>query len=366
MRNRKKRLLITLAHLSAGGAERVALTLLRRLSRDRFEIHLALVRREGRLLADVPPDVPIHDLGARRVRTAGPALIRLVRRLRPDVVYSTIFYLNHYLLLLRPLLPRGTKLVIREGITVSSALETWRSPWLWSLLYRTSYRSADRIICQCDFMREDLATRFRVPRSRMITVYNPLDLDEIQVRADAAPNPFAEKGAGPHLVAAGRLSPQKGFDTLIRALPALHRLHPNAELWVLGEDRTADGSMRRQLEELSLAQGIGDRVHFTGHQENPHPFFKHADLFVLSSRYEGLPNVLLEALGCGCPVVALDTPGGTREIMQLTGQMHRLTGALEWKPEWFRKHGREEAPPDLSAFSVQRAIRNFEDIFTRV
>lgn len=362
----KKRLLITLADLNAGGAERVALTLLRHLSRDRFEIDLALVHREGRLLADVPPDVPIHDLGARRVLTAAPPLIRLVRRLRPDVVFSTLFYLNHYLLLLRPMFPRGTKLVVREGITVSSAIETWRRPWLWSLLYRTIYRSADRIICQCDFMQEDLATRFRIPRSRMITVYNPLDVNEIRARADTAPNPFAEKGAGPHLVAAGRLSPQKGFDTLVRSLPALHRLHPGAEIWILGEDRAANGSMKRRLEELSDAHGVGHKVHFTGHQDNPHAFFKHADLFVLSSRYEGLPNVLLEALGCGCPVVALDTPGGTREIMQLTGQMHRLTGALEWKPEWFRKCGGEEAPPDLSAFSVERAIRTYEDILTRV
>ena len=362
----RRRLLITLADLNAGGAERVVLTLLRHLSRERFEIDLALVRREGRFLAEVPPDVPVHDLGASRVRAAGPPLIRLVRRLRPQVVLSTLFFLNNYLLLLRPMLPRGTRLVVREGTIVGSAMQTWRRPWLWSLLYRTLYRSADEIICQSEFMKNDLATRFGIPRSRMTTIYNPLDLDEIRARADADPNPFAGKGAGPHLVAAGRISHPKGFDDLIRALPALHRLHPGAELWILGEDRSPNGVMRRELEALCDAQGVRDNVHFTGHQDNPYPFFRHADLFVLSSRYEGLPNVLLEALGCGCPVVALDAPGGTREIMQLTGQMDRLTSALDWKPEWFRKRSAGEALPDLSAFSVERATRTYEDVLTSV
>jgi glycosyltransferase involved in cell wall biosynthesis len=361
-----RRLLITLQDLNAGGAERVVLTLLRHLSRDRLKIDLALVRCEGRFLADVPSDVPIHDLGAGRVRSAGRPLIRLVRRLRPHVVLSTLFFMNHYLLLLRPLLPRGTKLVVREGITVSSALRTWRRPWLWALLYRTIYRSADRIICQSESMKEYLASRFAIPRSRMVTVYNPLDLEEIRARAVAVPNPFAGKGVGPHLVAAGRLSRQKGFDILIRALPALHRLHPKAELWILGEERTANGTVKRQLEEICESQGVRDKVHFTGHQDNPYAFFKHADLFVLSSRYEGLPNVLLEALGCGCPVVALDAPGGTREIMQLTGQMDRLTSALDWKPEWFRKRSAGEALPDLSTFSVERATRTYEDILAHV
>jgi glycosyltransferase involved in cell wall biosynthesis len=256
--------------------------------------------------------------------------------------------------------------VVREGTIVGSAIESWSRPWLWSLLYRTVYRSADRIVCQSEYMKSDLARRFAVPHSKMVTVYNPLDVDRIRERAGDAPNPFTESGEGPHLVAAGRLAHLKGFDTLIRALPALHRLHPGAELWILGEDRSPNGTMGRQLEELCDAHGVRDNVHFTGHQDNPYPFFRHADLFVLSSRYEGLPNVLLEALGCGCPVVALDCPGGTREIMQLTGKLHRLTRELDWKPEWFRGRSGDEAPPDLSAFHVARATHGYEEILTRV
>jgi glycosyltransferase involved in cell wall biosynthesis len=196
----------------------------------------------------------------------------------------------------------------------------------------------------------------------MVTIYNPVDLDEIRARAAAAPNPFEGQGVGPHLVAAGRISPVKGFDTLIRALPALHELHPDAELWILGEDRSANKATRRQLEGLCHAHGVADRVHFIGHQDNPYPFFKHADLFVLSSRYEGLPNVLLECLGCGCPVIALDAPGGTREIMESTGQIHRLTAELDWKLEWFRGGDSRGDQPDLSSFSVRRATAAYEDV----
>jgi glycosyltransferase involved in cell wall biosynthesis len=357
----KTRVLVVLTDLHGGGAQRIVLTLLTHLPRERFDLHLALVTRTGRMLPQVPPDVPVHDLGAKRVRGAALPLARLVRALRPDVVFSTLYHLNQMVLLLRPALPPGTRLVIREAITLSEALRRRGPGRLSSLLLRRLYPSADLIVCQCEFMADDLARHFAVPRAKMATIYNPIDVEHVRSLARAGTNPFRDRDRtrGPHLVALGRLDPQKGFDHLIRRLPMLLASRPEAHLWIVGEDGAPGRPTARALEALVRDLRLQPRVHFTGFRPNPYPYLAHADLFVLSSRYEGLPNALIEALALGCPVVALDRPGGTREILERSGLPHRLVPELDWRPEWFRGEGPDEPEPDLSAFSLERALEAY-------
>jgi len=360
---RRRRVLFTLTDLHAGGAQRVVLTLLRHLPRDEFELAVALVRREGAFLAEVPQDVPVHDLGAKRVRQAGPAIVRLARRERPDVLFSTLSYMNNYVLLLRPFLPRATRIAVREAIAVSSAVRTWRMPRLWPLLFRLLYRRADAIVCQCRFMGDDLVRSFGVPREKIRTIYNPVDVERVRASSKHGDDPFAGFGAGPHVVAAGRIAPQKGFDLLIDAVPALLARFPDAHLWILGEDTSASGHLLEDLRARCRRQGTERHVHFEGLQSNPYRYFGRADLFVLSSRYEGLPNVLLEAIACGCPTLALDRPGGTREIMEITGQQERLLADIAWEPRLFRGASAEPAAPDLSRFDVGRVVGEYADVF---
>ena len=355
------RVLFVLTDLHGGGAQRVMLSLLRHLPRERFELHLALVRREGRFANDVPAHVKVHDLAAERVRSAALPLVRLVRELRPATVMSTLFHMNQLLLLLRPLLPRGTRLIVREGITVSQSRNVLERGRLAAGLVRWLYPTADCIVCQCAYMADDLAERYSVPPLHMRTIYNPVDVEAVRERARSGGNPFDGHGPGPHVVAIGRLDAQKGFDLLIDAFPDLRALQPGAQLWIVGEDPSPDGETRRALERAAAERGMAEQLHLVGFQQNPYTYLAHADLFVLSSRYEGLPNVLLEALAVGCPVVALDRPGGTREIMQATGQQPRLVDSLEWRTEWLRGEA-PAPPPDLSAFSLERAIAAYGDL----
>lgn len=363
---RRKRILFTLTDLHAGGAQRVVLTLLRHLSRDEFDLGVALVRKEGAFLAQVPHDVPVHDLAVKRVRQAGPAIVSLARRERPDVLFSTLSYMNNYVLMLRPFLPRGTRIVVREAIAVSSAVDTWRMSRIWPLLFRLLYRRADAIICQCRFMGDDLVRNFGVPRAKMRTIYNPVDVERVRAAAQSGEDPFAGSGPGPHVVAAGRIAPQKGFDLLLDALPGLLVRFPGAHVWILGEDTSVDGHVIEELRERCRQQRSEARVHFEGLQANPYRYFGRADLFVLSSRYEGLPNVLLEAIACGCPTLALDRPGGTREVMEVTGQHHRLVPDLVWDPGLFREKGAEPPAADLSRFGVERVVREYAEVFRSV
>ena len=309
MKSARRRVLFLMPTLGGGGAERVVATLLQHLDCSRFEIHLALVEAVGVHLEEVPAHVSVHDLKARRVRFAFPALLRLARRLRPHVVHSAFVELNIGSILCRPFLPAGTKVVIREDISISAQnLQLGRNLKVWSFLYHL-YGKADKVICVSDYVLDDLAENFGVPRSKMVRIYNPVDVSEARVMADAIENPYS--GKGPHLVAAGRLSHQKGFDILLEAMALVRTALPNCQLTILGE-----GELRPQLLAQRERLSLNDAVHLPGFQSNPFPYFKHADLFVLPSRYEGFGLVVVEALAVGTPVVASSLPGPVREILR--------------------------------------------------
>ena len=303
----RRRVLFALPSLRGGGAERVVVTLLRHLDRTRFEPHLVLVESVGPYLADVPDDVPVHALDAPRLRRAIPALVRVIRTVRPAVVVSTQGYMNMALLLLHPLF-RGSRLIVREVIG-ERYLENSRLQPLLYRVYLGLVRRAARIVVQSDAVQREMTARLAAPPGQVVRVYNPVDEEHIAARARAAA-PLAARER-PHVVAAGRLGRQKGFDLLLDAFAGVAQNLGRGTLTILG-----DGPERAALEAQAAGLGIASAVRLVGFQENPFTYFAAADLFVLSSRYEGLPNVVLEALACGCPVVAFDCPHGAREIVR--------------------------------------------------
>ena len=309
MKSARKRVLFLMPTLGGGGAERVIVTLLRHVDRSRFEPHLALVEAVGPYLKEVPADVPLHDLKAKRVRHAIPAIIRLSWKLRPHAIHSAMCELNLATVLSRPFLPPGLRLLIREDSSPSAQNTQGRKhPLLWNWLYRQFYPRADRIICVGDYVLDDLADNFGVPRSKMARIYNPVDVDMTRQLAEAGGNPYS--GKGPHLVAASRLSTEKGIDVLLDAMPLVRAAVLSADLTILGE-----GPLKPDLLVQRGRLGLNEAVHLAGFRPNPYPHFKHADLLVLPSRFEGLPLVVLEALAVGTPVVASDCPGALREIL---------------------------------------------------
>jgi glycosyltransferase involved in cell wall biosynthesis len=303
----RSRVLFALPSLRGGGAERVVVTLLHHLDRERFEPHLMLVESVGPYLAHLPSDVPVHVLAAPRLRRAVFDMVRVIRRVRPAIVVSTQGYMNLTLLLLRPCFP-WARLVVREVIG-ERYLENSRFQPLFYRLYLHLVRRADRIVVQSDAVRHEMEARLAVAPGQVVRVYNPVDTARIDAAARGAP-PLAD-GERPHVVAAGRLGHQKGFDLLLEAFQGVVRVLGRGTLTILG-----DGPDRASLEARAAALGLASAVRFAGFQENPFGYFAAADLFVLSSRYEGLPNVVLEALACGCPAVACDCPHGVREIVR--------------------------------------------------
>ncbi len=296
-----QRIVFVLPSFQGGGAERVLLTLMNGLDRTRFHATLVVLNAQGPLRSEVSPDIETQDLGAPRTRHAVVGLVRAIRALRPAAVYSTLGHVNLLLLAVRPFLPRGCRLIIREANMPAISLANSPHPRLSAFGYRRLYPMADLVICSSKRRRDELRDGFGVPEHRLAVMPNPVMTARLR---QAAAHPTREPGSGARFVAAGRLTTQKGFDRLLDMLSELPR---DSHLTILGEG-PEDANLRRQAAEL------GVNVHFAGYHSNPHPFYAGADAFVMPSRWEGMPNAALEALACGTPVIATLESGGLAEI----------------------------------------------------
>jgi len=304
----RPRVLLLIPHLGGGGAERVTELLARSLSSEKYEVHLGIVTGDS-AREPLPPKVGVHALGARRVRAAAWRLLRLIRRLKPDVILSGMAHLNFLVLLLRPFYPAKARILVRQNGTVSSLLASGELPTYTRLLYRLLYPRADRVICQSPAMADDLTRELGIAEERLAVLPNPLDANAIREAGEAAPSLWA--GPGPHLLAVGRLTPAKGFDLLLQALASVQMQFPDADLVIAGA-----GVEETALKFLCRELGLEEAVHLVGHIDCPWAHFPGATVFALSSRHEGLPNALLEAAAGGLPIVALPASGGVAGLLR--------------------------------------------------
>ena len=340
--------------------------LARGLSREKYELHLGLITQADTGPEKVPSWVRIHALGAPRVRSGAFRLLQLIRRLKPDALLSGMFHLNFLVLLLRPLFPSGTRVLVRQNGTVSAALAFGNLPAYTRLLYRLLYRHADSVICQTPAMARDLAAELAIEENRLTVLPNPLDVDAI--RSAIAKSPDTWTGPGPHLLAVGRLSREKGFDLLLRALAIVREQIPYAGLAIAGAG-PEEAALKAQCRDL----GLEGAVRFAGRVDHPAAYFPGASAFVLSSRHEGLPNALLEAAAGGLPIVALPASQGVVDLLRgrpgvwlativsADALASSLIEAL--KSLW---PGQRFDHPFIDPFRIDRAIRAYEDLIDAV
>lgn len=316
---RTGRLAIFTSRLGGGGAERAMLKLAGGLVDRGCRVDLVLSRAEGEYLAEVSAAVRIVDLGADRVLTSLPSLVRYLRRERPAAMLASLNYVNIVALWARRLAGVQTKLVVNEQNTLSldAPHSSRRRHRMLPRLARRFYPWADGIVAVSRGSADDLARTAHLSRERIEVIHNPIVTPELrELATETLDHPWLRPGEPPVLLAVGRLSPQKDFGTLIRAFALLRRTRV-ARLVILGE-----GPERAGLESLVAAMGLDGSVDLPGRVLNPYPYMSRADAFVLSSRWEGLPSVLIEALFCGAPVVATDCPSGPVEILE--GGRHGL------------------------------------------
>jgi glycosyltransferase involved in cell wall biosynthesis len=308
-----KRLAIFTSNMDGGGAERAMLKLAGGMANRGYDVDLVLSRAEGHYLPEVPASVRVVDLGASRALASLPGLVRYLRHERPCALLSSMNYVNIVGIWARRFARVDTRLVVNEQNTMSleAPHSSRRRQRLVPRLAKRFYPWADAVVAVSRGVAEDLVQELGLPPTGIEVVHNPIVTPELRALA-AAPldHPWFKPSLPPVIVAVGRLSPQKDFESLIRAVFRVRDRHP-VRLVILGQGREGE-SLERLVGEL----GLGDAVDLPGWVANPYPYMKAATAFVLSSRWEGLPSVLIEALYCGVPIVATDCPSGPVEILE--------------------------------------------------
>lgn len=313
-----KKIAFFLPNLAGGGAERVVLNLLKGMLAQDISLDLVVASTEGPYLEQVPDQVRVINLATGRVITAVPALSRYLKENRPVALISHMNHANVAAVLARDFSGITTKLILVEHDTLSASKSKLLRNKLVPTMMKWLYPRADVVVGVSRGVAEDLDDRLGFEPGTVRVVYNPVvDADLISQAKTPLDNTWFQPNSPPVFLGVGRFSAQKDFLNLINAFALVRKQKP-ARLIILGE-----GELRGELEEEIERHGITEDVSLPGFVQNPYAYMYNASAFVLSSRWEGLPTVLIEAMACGCPVVATDCPSGPQEILA-SGKYGRL------------------------------------------
>jgi glycosyltransferase involved in cell wall biosynthesis len=312
MSNLSGRVAIFLPALYGGGAERTMLKLAGGITERNYIVDLVLARAKGPYLTEIPQNVRLIDLNASRDLFSLFPLVKYLRKERPAVLLSGL-HTNIIAIIARKLAGVPTRVVVSERNTFSIRTQSFSSDFrirLMPKLVKLLYPLADWVVAVSKGVAEDLVEQVGIPKERIAVIYNPVVTHELKAKAaNSLDHAWLKAGQPPVILSAGRLSVQKDFGTLILAFARI-REASNARLLILGE-----GDERQALEDQIRKLGLEQYVCMPGFVTNPYPYMREASVFVLSSKYEGLPGVLIEALYCGTRLVATDCPSGPREVL---------------------------------------------------
>jgi len=300
-----------------GGVGKVITNIVNSLIKEGIQIELITLNCEPQILTKFNFDINLHviNLNKKRAYQAFLPLVKFLIKNKPKVILSFVFHTNVIALLGKIITRSKTKLVVCEHIALISALKTL--PLIKRIvlyfLIKKLYPLADYIVTVSKDAAEQLEKILgQKNASKIIVIYNPILEEKIFHLANSPiDHPWYKENRDYKIIlSVGRLTHQKDFVTLIRAFNIVQQ-KAKVKLVILGE-----GEQRKLLEKLIISLNLQNKVSLVGYVENPYPYFKNSDIFVLSSLYEGLPTVLIEALAFGLPIVSTNCPTGPREILE--------------------------------------------------
>lgn len=350
-----------LRYLGGGGAERVMLNLGRGLVAEGFNVDLVLGKAWGPHLEKVPPEIRIVDLGSAGVGGTVFALINYLQKSQPNSLLSALHYANEIAVWAKFLGKVSTKIIVSEHNTFSEAIQhiSPTKKLLLPLFVRYFYPWADGIVGVSKGVAEDLAKSTGLNSDRIQYIYNPVITSELLQKAtETLDHPWFQPGEPPVILGVGKLEAQKDFSTLIKAFAKVRKVR-QVRLGILGWGPDEDS-----LTNLIQDYGLQDDAALLGYAVNPYPYMAKAAVFVLSSRWEGLPTVLIEAMAVGTPVISTNCKSGAAEILA-EGRYGSLvpvgdsTAMAEAILKTIEGNNPVVATPWLEQFSQERATQEY-------
>lgn len=307
-----KKITFLISSLAGGGAEGVCVNIANGLAENGWLVDLVILHTNNAVYLDrVSTKVNLIILGVNNARHASIPLLKYIHRNKPKKILVFNYELAVLAVMLRSIFKFNTKIIARNINTFSK--NTSQSKKLWyryvvKPLIDYFYCKTDHIINQCQAMCDDLLTVYPQLINKTSVIYNPVakHLEEYSCNHDL--NTITKQD---YLLCVGRLEKQKAFHYAIEAFSSLNKIYPALRLKIIGQ-----GSLENELKQLAIELNIDNKIDFEGFQSDMIPYYLNAKATILTSLYEGFPNVLIESITLGTPIIAFDCPSGPREIIK--------------------------------------------------
>lgn len=359
----KNKIALFLPSLHGGGAERVMINLAKGFFERGYSVDLVVSNAAGPYLSQIPKGVSIIDLKSHRVLKSLFPLMSYLRKEKPNIFISALNHTNIIAIIAKEVVRSSTLMIITEHNTLSIAQKhalNLREKML-PILMKYFYPLANQIIAVSQGVAKDLSYQIGLPLHKIKVIYNPVIDDQLIKKSwEKVEHPWFHQYTV--ILSVGRLTEQKDYPTLIKVFAQVRKKVP-AKLMILGE-----GEKRLELEQLIDSIGLKEDVCMPGFVENPYAYMRRSKVFILSSKWEGLPTVLIEAMACGCQVVSTNCPSGPAEILEdgkwgrlvPVGDVDALARAILLSLNDDRGRGVQRA----QFFSIKNIIAQYEQIFT--
>ena len=302
----KVKVLCMLPSLQAGGAERILVTFMNNIDRDRFApIFVALDHGEGPVKEWINDDVEFYALNCGSVKASIFKLRNFIKEHQPDVLFTTMVHSNALAIAMKLFFP-DLRVIVREAALPSSILNGYGAKGRFCyFIYKYLYPKADIVISNCSQVIDEFKNTLKIKMENHTLLFNPVDTKRIVSKKIEN----TENKKIINFLCVGRLSYEKGYDRLVQKIA--EKFTPDFEwsLEIIGE-----GSFRPELEKLINTKNLNHKIKLSGHKQQPWDGISTTSVLLLPSRWEGMPNTVLEGLSCGVPCIAIRDAGGISDI----------------------------------------------------